>query len=162
MNIFILILSVIVFCFGYVILFGAPYLPTKKQQIISAIDLLNLKKGQTLIELGCGDGRVLKYAAKKGLIVIGYELNPLLVLVAKINNYKYKDKVTVIWGNFWNIKLPKTDGIYCFLLDKYMDKLNNKVLNEVQNPIKLASYAFEITGKKPLKISNGVFLYTYK
>jgi len=45
--------------------------------------MLNLKSGQTLIELGSGDGRVLKEAAAKGVRAIGYEINPVLVIYSK-------------------------------------------------------------------------------
>ena len=46
-----LIVCGVILCFCAVILFGAPYLPTLSKQKEAALDLLDLKKGQTLLEL---------------------------------------------------------------------------------------------------------------
>ncbi len=48
---------VVIGCFSFVLLFGAPYLPTLKKQIRTTFKLAELSKGDTIIELGCGDGR---------------------------------------------------------------------------------------------------------
>lgn len=162
MNWLILILACLVVCFGFVVLFGAPYLPTKKVQVATAFELLDLKKGQSFIELGCGDGRVLLYGAKQGLYATGYELNPILVVIAKIVTYRYRSRVSVVWGNYWYKDWPKSDGIFCFLLDKYMPRLDKKIASEVKKPIKLVSYAFKIPNKKYVRVKQGVFLYQYK
>lgn len=160
-GLIILVASIVLF-FGLVVLVGAPYLPSKKKQIETALELLELKKGQTLLELGCGDGRVLYAAAEKGIKSIGYELNPLLVMIAKISNLKHKRLVSVRWGNYWHADLPKTDGIYVFLLDKYMEKLNQKIEKNRLAPTRLASFAFKMPHKKVNRSKDGVFLYIYK
>ncbi len=156
-----IILSIIVLCFSMVILFGAPYVPTLKPQIDAAFDLLELKKGQTLLELGCGDGRVMIEALKRGYIVIGYELNPILALIAWARTRAYRSKSRVVWGNFWNRPLLKCDGVFVFLHTRFMDKLDRKLETEKLSPIRLASFAFKIDGKNIVKEKAGVFLYKY-
>lgn len=148
--------------FGFVILFGAPFLPSLKQQINSSIDLAGIKKGQTIIDLGCGDGRVLSIAAKNGLFAIGYELNPILVLIAKIKTYKYRHKVTVVWGNFWQAELPRADVIFVFLVNQFMPKLETKINAYKFKPIKVVSVGYQIPKKPALTSKNGVFLYEFK
>jgi len=160
--VWLLAISLIV-CFGGVLLFGAPYLPTLKPQQASALDLLELKKGQRLIELGSGDGRMLRAAAKRGITVTGYELNPLLVLISYLVTFKYRKQVSVRWGNLWTKEWPQTDAIYVFLLDKYMERLDKKVIQQYPGKrVKLVSYAFKIPAKKPIKTKNALFLYQYK
>lgn len=149
------------FCFAFVIAFGAPYLPTLKPQVKDALDLIDLKPGQRMLELGSGDGRILLAAAEKGIYSVGYELNPFLVLVSKYKTRKYKKYVTIKMTNFWNQKLPEADGIFTFLLQRYMEKLDNKIIHEQSKPTRLVSFAFEIPGKKVKKSSNGLFLYLY-
>ena len=39
------------------VLFGPPYLPTLAPNLKTALDLLDLKSGQTVLDLGSGDGR---------------------------------------------------------------------------------------------------------
>ena len=143
------------------IIIGAPYLPTLRSQQEIALDLLGLKKGQTLLELGCGDGKVMRAAAQRGYKVIGVEINPILVVISRLRTYKYKKHCKVIWGNYWDMELPECDGIYVFLIDKYMSKLDKKISKSKLGTVKLASYAFQIPNKKPTAVKNGVYLYTY-
>jgi len=154
-------LAIFVGLFGFVILFGAPYLPTLSSQKKTALDLLDLRPGQTLLELGSGDGRMLKYAAERGIKAIGYELNPLLVIYSKFATFKYKHLVTIKLANFWTISLPECDGIYVFLLDRYMRKLHNKITQENASSVKLVSYAFKIPNCKPITEKNGLYLYNF-
>ena len=161
MTVLIVILTGIVLIFGFVVIRGAPYVPTLTRQADAALSLLDLKSGQTLLEVGSGDCRVLRAAAKKGLKVVGYELNPILVLISIIVTWKYRKRVTIIWGDYWNAKWPKTDGVYTFLLDKYMKKLDKKIVQEYGKNVKLVSFAFKIPGRKVASEKNGLFLYNY-
>ena len=157
-----LVICLILICFGGVLLYGAPYVPTLNKQQIIALQLLDLKPGQTLLELGCGDARILKLAAKQGVKGVGYELNPIVYIVAKINTWRYRSLVTIKLGNFWVTNWPQADGVYVFLLDRFMKKLNNKVIQQYNNKhVKLVSYSFNIPNKKPTKIQDGLYLYEY-
>lgn len=162
MAVFLAIAIAVVLCFAVVLLFGAPYLPTLKPQIEAALDLADLKKGQTILELGCGDGRVLIAAAKRGVNAIGYELNPLLAFLAWVRTRRYRKKVKVIWADFWRQSWPEADAIFVFLLDRYMEKLNNKCVQYPKKPLKLVSFAFKIKSKKSDKTKSGIYLYLYK
>ena len=156
-----IIFLVLISCFAVVLLFGAPYLPTHKHQIELSIDMLGLKKGQTLYELGCGDGRVLRHAASKGYKAVGYEMNPLLWITAIIVTWRYRKSVSVRFGNFWYADLENADGVYVFLLDKFMKRLDKKLSQELRKGVKLASYTFQIPSKKATSVKGGVFLYTF-
>ena len=112
--------------------------------------------------MGSGDGRVLLAAAKQGIRAVGYELNPLLVVWTKFITWRHRDLVVVRWGNFWLASWPEVDGIYVFLLQKYMKKLDNKIVQTYPGRnIKLVSLAFTIPGKKPYKQVKGLYLYHY-
>lgn len=161
MDWFLLGIGVLVLLFGFVVFFGAPYLPTLTPQVDAALKLADLKKGQHLLELGCGDGKVLIAAAKQGLRVTGYELNPVLALISWFRTRRYKGQVRVVWGNFWQKKLPKADAVFVFLLPKYMSKLDKKVIQQSSKPVKLVSFAFKIPGKEIVVQKEGIFLYYY-
>ncbi len=154
-------LIVILLLFGMAVFFGAPYLPTLKPQTRAALDLLDLKPGQTLLELGSGDGRVLLEAGRRGLKAVGYEINPILVVVSLIVTFKYRRQIKICWRNYWRAKWPPVDGIYVFLLDKYMLKLDKKIAAHKPPPPKLASFAWKMPGKKISAEKNGVYLYEY-
>lgn len=152
-------------CFGLVLAVGPPYLPTLDKQVRTALDMLKLKQGQTLLELGCGDGKVLVAAARRGLQVTGIELNPLLVVVCRLRTWRYRKQVRVVWGNYWNTaSWPPADGIFGFVLPKYMTKLDETIIawqTKSTKPVRLASFAFTIPGKPVVREQDGVFLYDY-
>jgi hypothetical protein len=157
--------GLVVILFVFVIAFGAPFLPTLRGQVDRAFELLDLKAGQTMLELGSGDGRMLIAAAKRGIKSVGYELNPLLFMYSWLITIKYRKYTRVIWGNYWQKQWPKADGIFVFLLNPYMKKLDTKIVQyQVKNvkPLKLVSFAFEVPGRKPAKTKNSMFLYVYK
>lgn len=154
---------VVLACFGFVLLRGAPYLPTLDKQVRAALDLIDLDPGDTLLELGCGDGKVMIAAAERGLKVVGYELNPILAFVAWVRTRHYRGQVKVVWGDFWAKDWPKAEGIFVFLLDKYMEQLDTKIVQSKHKHVKLqlVSFAFQVPGKVPVAERQGIYLYTY-
>lgn len=149
-------------CFAGVLLVGAPYLPTLNRQMGTALELADLQPGETLLELGCGDGRVLAAAAKRGINSVGYELNPLLALAAWLRTRRHRRQVRVVWGDFWRAEWPPAEAVFTFLLPRYMAKLDKKCTRYPHKPVKLVSIAFEVSGRQPKTKKNGVYLYTYR
>lgn len=162
MTVVIVIGIIVILLFAGVVAFGAPFLPTLSSRVDDAVELLNLKPGQTMLELGCGDGRLLNAVAKNKVYAIGYELNPLLVIYAKLLTWKNRKYVSVKWANYWRVDWPEADGMYVFLLNPYMSKLHNKVVQYAGNrKFTVVSFAFQIPDKKPVKENNSMFLYLY-
>lgn len=169
MTLLIIVSLIVIGCFGFVLLRGAPYLPTLNKQVTTALDMIDLKKGDTLLELGCGDGKVLIAAAERGWRVVGYELNPLLALAAWLRTRKYRGQVRVVWGDFWAYEWPEAQGIFVFLLDSFMEKLNTKIEQDYGKygkykgkSVKLVSFAFQVPGRMPKEEKDALFLYEYK
>lgn len=157
-----ILLGIIILCFGFVLVYGPPYLPTLTKQMHVALKLADLQPGQTLLELGCGDGKVLIAAAKQGVLATGYELNPLLVVICKIRCWRYRKLVRVYWANFWTQTFPPTDVIFIFGLPRLMQKLDTKIVEEARKPVKLVSFAFEIPTRIASKQQDGVYRYDYR
>ncbi len=162
MDALLIIAGTIVIVFGAVIIVGPPYVPTLSKQVETALKMLDLKPGQTLLELGSGDGKVMKAAAARGLNVVGIELNPFLVIISRIRCWKYRKQVTIIWDDLWKAKWPQADGIFTFMLQRQMDKLDKRITVWHEKPVRLASFAFFIPDKAPKSKYNGIFLYEYK
>jgi len=157
-----LVILVVILAFQFVVLFlGAPYVPTMHKQRRVALDLLELKPGQTLIDLGCGDGAMLIEAAKRGIKSVGYEINPLLAYIAWVRTRKYGNKVKIVRGNFWQKKWPPADAVFVFLTERYMERLNQNMKNRFKKPVKLVTYGFSISGKKASATKGACFLYKY-
>lgn len=158
-----IVIFVLLACFAGVLLVGAPYVPTLGSTQKTALSMLGLRPGQHMLELGCGDGRVLVAAAKMGIRATGYELNPLLWLVATVLTWRYRRFVRVRLGSFWSAQWPEADGIYVFLQDRFMEKLHNKIVQQYAGKnINVVSYAFKIPGQKVVKEYKALYLYVYK
>jgi 16S rRNA A1518/A1519 N6-dimethyltransferase RsmA/KsgA/DIM1 with predicted DNA glycosylase/AP lyase activity len=157
-----IVVSIIILFFGIGAWRGAPYLPILDKQGESLLDFSEIKKGQRLIDLGSGDGKLLKLAAKRGVSSVGYEINPLLYVVSKIYTYKYRHLITIHLADFWFVDLPETDLIAVFLIDRYMERLDNKLSKQLTSPTKLVSYVYSIPNKIPDKTNKNSYLYNYK
>ena len=152
----------LILAYGFVIPFGAPFLPTMKKDREAALDLLDLKPGQLFIDLGSGDGSLLVLAAKRGLRAEGYEINPFLWLYSWLRTRRYGRRVKVKLKCFWRADLNKADGVFVFLITKHMERLA-KLINSrsSRKSLKVVSHAFEIPGRKPSQKVGALFLYIY-
>ncbi len=161
LQILILVFLLLAMCFGLVLISGAPYLPTLKNQIDTIFDFAQLNPGDTIIELGCGDGRMLIAAAKRDMNAVGYELNPILFVICWLRTLRFRGKVTVKFADFWGSNWPNADAVYVFLLPRLMPALERKIIKEEPRGIKVISFAFDFPGLKPLKMKNGILLYEF-
>jgi hypothetical protein len=162
MTIALTLLLVVSLLLGFVVFFGPPYVPTLKRNLEAALDLLELKPGQTMLELGSGDGRVLIAAAKRGINVVGIELSPVLFVISWLRTRRYRKRVRVIWGSYFAVNWPPAEAIFTFMIPRQMAELDKRIERwRGKRPVRLASFGFSIPGKKPAALRNGVFLYKY-
>ena len=149
--------------YGFVILFGAPFLPTMKKQRKDALDLLDLKPGQVFVDLGSGDGRLLVLAAQRGLKVVGYEINPFLWLYSWLRTRRYGRQVKIKLQSFWRADLSAVDGVFVFLITNHMERLDRLLAGRGgKKDLKVVSHAFRIPGQKSAQKLGALFLYIYK
>ena len=139
---------------------GAPYVPILRKSSDDLFDIIDLKPGATIIDLGSGDGAFALQAAKRGYAVIGYEINPILVIVARIRTFKYRKRVTIRLRDFWHVPLPEADAIYVFLIDRYMQKLSDKLQRDLNKPTLVMSHVFKLPNMKPIKENQNTYFYT--
>jgi len=149
--------------FAAVALFGAPYVPTHRVSVERALDLLKLKKGDLIVDFGSGDGVLLKAAAKRGVKSIGYEINPILVVITLLRCWRDRHMIQVRLADFWRANLPAgSKAVFVFLAGPYMKRLAIKlkeVMDDRQTPLYVISYGFEIPGLKQEKFEQGLHLY---
>ena len=162
MQILLFIALVLVGMFAVGTFLGATYVPTRKGAARQALRLLDLKPGDTLLDLGSGSGDVLLEAAKQGIKSVGYEINPALYWFSKLRTKKFKDLIDIKLADFWHQDWPHADGIYVFLTTRFMSKLDEKIKEEVSGPTTVVSYAYEIPGQMPKKKTLGLYLYHYR
>lgn len=127
---------------------GSPYVPTKKKEAMSILAILRPKKGNMMLELGCGDGIFLRTAVAlyhvKGL---GIDINPLIIFVAKIIAKVQKlQRVSFQTKNIFKTDLSQADYIYLFLMPKLLNKLAPKIKKQAKDKVVVISHGFKIEG----------------
>lgn len=160
-----LLLIATILLFGLVTFRGAPYVPSRKKYIRQAFrELYQLNDDDVLVDIGSGDGVVLREAAKIGARAIGYEINPVLVLVSRYLSRK-NDKVSVIFGDFWLTHLPSdTTVVYVFSVSRDMNKIIKWIQKEtdrLDRPLQLINYGSELTGIEIVKNIGAYHLYKF-
>lgn len=136
-----------------VILFTrVPFVPTPKKNVKLIIDQLDLKPGQIFYDLGCGEGRFLIEAEKHGAKAIGFEISPWAYSRCKINLFLHKSKAKVFYKNFYKADLSDAAGIFCFLMNTVMPKVEKKLKRELKPGTKIVCYGFKLPAWKPIKV----------
>lgn len=140
---------------------GAIFVPTKQAQVKKIIEIANIKPGEKAADLGAGDGRLVIALAKSGAEAHGYEINPLLVRLARKNIRKEKvtDKAFIHWRNFWRQDLSDFDVITVYGMNHVMKRLETKLKKELKMNAKVVSNGFEFPSWQPFKKEDNIYLY---
>lgn len=125
------LVTIIVLSLGWVVFRGAPYVPSQNRYIKRAFtQLYPLSSKDVLVDVGSGDGVVLRRAAFYGAHAIGYELNPLLVVISRFLSRSY-GLVSIELADFWTTELPiDTTVVYAFLVTRDVKKMIAKMQTE--------------------------------
>lgn len=123
---------------------GGPFVPSNKGAVEAMVNLAKLRPGQTVIDAGSGDGRVLFEAAKQGAKCVGLEINPYLVLYTRIRAFfgPYRGMITVFWKNLWAAELSRADVVFVYLIPWKMDVLAEKLKKELKPGTLVISNSF--------------------
>lgn len=165
MPVWLWIVFVIVATVGFVAFTGAPYVPSKRRDVRRAFsELYPLSDKDVLVDLGSGDGIVLREASRLGARAVGFELHPILVVISKWLS-RHDERVQVRQANLWRSKLPSdVTVVYIFGDGRDIAKMVayvQKETNRLGHSVSLISYAF-MTKDAPLKTVGAHHLYQLK
>jgi SAM-dependent methyltransferase len=160
-----IVVIVVAILFGFAVFFGAPYVPSRRKFIRRAFTkLYPVGPKDVIVDIGSGDGVVLRVAAALGARAIGYEIHPLLVLISKILSAG-NNRVKVRLANFWHVEVPAdTTLIYTFSVSRDNKKLIRKIQQEcdrLERPLNLMCYASPLPGITPVKTFEAYHLYRF-
>jgi len=123
-----LIYSIIIF-----LITGVPFVPTPRKYFKVLFKEVKLKDSDVVYDLGCGTGSFLFAAKKAGAKnLIGYELSPALVLVAKVLNFFKRAEIKFICGNFMKVDISDATFIYIFLVGPVLPNIWDKIKKETK------------------------------
>lgn len=163
--IWLVVICCIVVGIGFVAFTGAPYVPSKRRDVRRALtELYPLSDRDVLVDIGSGDGIVLREASTRGARAVGYEIHPVLVLLARWLS-RTDERVTVRQANFWRTDLPDdVTVVYTFGDGRDINKMAAYVQQQADrlgHELAFISYAFA-TSKTPDKTVGAHHLYIVK
>lgn len=150
-----------ILCFGVGAFIGAPWVPVFRQDLDELMNLGQVRHGVKFVDLGCGDGTVLIAAARRGADVVGYEINPILWLIAWLRLLPYRSHAKVYLRSYWSVSLAKYDVVFLYLIKHYMPRMQRKLsqeFGEISRP-RIVSYMFAFPGVKASKTTHNAYLY---
>lgn len=134
------------------IVLDVPYVPTPQNVVDGMLELADVKKGEVVYDLGCGDGRIVITAAKKfGATGIGVDLNPERIKEANANAVEanVEDKVKFYEGNLFDFDFSKADVLTLYLLPDVNLTLKPKIQEEMKPGSRVVSHAFSMGDWEP-------------
>jgi SAM-dependent methyltransferase len=125
---------------------GALFTSTASVRIKSFLDAVPMNDKELLVDLGCGDGRVLRAARRRyGVKALGFEVNALAFCMARVLSFRTKG-VQVRCKNFWFVHFQDADVVFCYLFPDVMKRLATKLEAELQSGAQVVSCNFPIPG----------------
>ncbi|HEY4364378.1 MAG TPA: class I SAM-dependent methyltransferase [Bryobacteraceae bacterium] len=130
----------------------APYVASPARVVDRMLELASIKPGETVFDLGSGDGRVLiaaveKYKAK----AIGVEISPKLVAQANSNIEKAKlgGQARVIQGDLLKTDLSGADVVIIYLTTSFNEELRPRMEKFLKPGARVVSHDYAVPGWKP-------------
>jgi SAM-dependent methyltransferase len=124
-----------------------PYVPTPQQVVDRMLELAKVTDKDFVMDLGCGDGRMLVTAAGKyGARGFGVDLNPQRIAEARENARKANvaDKVSFDVKNLFETSIKDADVLTMYLLPGVNLQLRPRILDEMKPGSRIVSHAFNM------------------
>ena len=139
----------------------APFVPSPAEIIERMLEAANLKRGEIVVDLGCGDGRILITAVQKfGAKAVGVELNPKLVKEASemIARLGLQNHARVVRGDIFEADLSQADVVALYLTTGSNEKLRPKLEQSLRPGARVVSHDYGIRGWNPVDVQE-VFVH---
>jgi SAM-dependent methyltransferase len=129
-----------------------PYVPTPTSVVDAMLEMAEVRKTDTVYDLGCGDGRIVISAAKKyGAKGFGVDIDPERIRESEENARAagVADRVDFAVKNLYDIDLAQVDVVTLYLLPSVNMKLRPKLFKELRPGARVVSHAFDMGDWKP-------------
>ncbi|MEK6223129.1 MAG: class I SAM-dependent methyltransferase [Chloroflexota bacterium] len=143
---------------------GGLWLPSSKKNIRKMLKMAKLAPGETLYDLGSGNGRIIILAAKEfGAIAVGIEIDAIRYYWSRflIALNRLEDQVSVIRADMFAVDLSDADVISAFLLQKINNRLMPKFIKELKPGTRVVANTFIFPGWEVIDRDEKEQLSTY-
>jgi SAM-dependent methyltransferase len=130
--------------------FDVPFVPTPPQVVERMLQMVDVRPGDFVIDLGSGDGRIAIAAARKGARALGVDIDPRRVREAQENarNAGVEDRVTFRRENLFDTGIGEATVVTMYLLPDVNMRLRPRLLDELKPGTRVVSHAFDLVDWK--------------
>lgn len=135
----------------------APYIPSPQVVVDRMLDAARLKPGETVYDLGAGDGRVVITAAQKYKAnAVGVEISEILCNSAtkKVNALGLSGMVKIVHDNALKVDLSPADVVTLYLLTSSNGRLRPNLEKYLRPTARVVSLDFGIPGWKADRVES--------
>lgn len=136
----------------------APVYPSPQSVVDQMLTIAQVRPGEMVYDLGCGDGRIVIAAAQKFKArAVGIEIRREIYerTLAKVASLGLSDRVQIVQGNALRYDLSPADVVTLYLLTSSNERLKPR-LAMLKPSARVVSHDFEIRGWKPADIKKMV------
>ena len=134
-----------------------PFFDTPQELIQKKLELLELKDGETIVELGCGKANCLIEAASIAEIKgIGYEILEEALAIAKENvaNSEFSSQIEIREENMFDADLSKANALILYFTRNVLGSLSLKLEKELPKGARIVTHDFDLPAWKAEKEIN--------
>ncbi len=127
------------------------FVPTPAEVVDRMLELAEVKEGNTIVDLGSGDGRIVIAAAKKyGCRAVGYEIDSELVRESRIQvrAERLSALVTIREEDMFKADLGDVNVVAVYLYPSVLEKMR-PLFERMKPGSRIVSHFFEIPGVEP-------------
>lgn len=139
----------------------APYVPSPQEIIDRMLEVAHARQGDMVIDLGCGDGRILITAVQKFQTkAVGIEIDPKIAGQASdmIVRLGLQNKARVVRADVFDADLSQADVVTMYLTTSFNEKLRPKFEKSLRPGTRVVSHDYGIRGWNPVEVEE-VFVH---
>lgn len=134
---------------------GSPIVWANPAAVDDCLILAEAKKGDLVVDLGCGNARTLIHMARRsGIKGIGIDRSIFCYLRARMNVFLsgQSKNIKIIFGDFKKGEeyLKKADIVYLYLLDQTLQLIEPWLFASIGEKTKVVSLCFKFKDHKPI------------
>jgi SAM-dependent methyltransferase len=124
-----------------------PYVPTPQEVVDKMLEMANVKPGDVVYDLGCGDGRIVITAAQRhGARGVGVDLDPERITEARANARKagVADRVAFRVEDLFRTDIRDASVVTLYLLPEVNQRLKPRLQKELTPGTRIVSHSFSM------------------